>query len=303
MTLNELKLHDLRCFDAVASKGSFQAAALALNRSHPSVFAAVARLEHVLKLTLLDRSGYRVSLTEAGTLFHARARLMLRELDHLHGYADQLASGEETVLRVVLGDVCPRPSALRLLGRFFAGHNRTRLHLEYETINGPLERLLEGHADLILHRADPSDPRLERVDLCTVEFVPVVAPGFLSTASGLAITPERMRPYTQCVIRDTARQPSPDSYFLVEGSQRCSVPDHQMKKELILHGLAWGHLPAWLIAEELKDGRLLSIAGEHLPGRVETVAAIRRRDRPHGPVAEVLWQHLRAQPMSITGEF
>ena len=302
MTLNELKLHDLRCFEAVASQGSFQAAALALNRSHPSVFAAVARLEQVLKLTLLDRSGYRVSLTEAGALFHARARLMLRELDHLHGYADQLASGEETILRVVLGDVCPRPSALRLLSRFFAGHNRTRLHLEYETINGPLERLLDGNADLILHRADPSDPRLERIDLCAVEFVPVVGPGFLSFAPGPAITPERMRPYTQCVIRDTARQPSPDSYFLVEGSQRCSVPDHQMKKELILHGLAWGHLPAWLIDEELKDGRLLSIAGEHLPGRIETVAAIRRRDRLHGPVAEMLWQHLRAQPASITSD-
>ena len=258
---------------------------------------------NLLKLTLLDRSGYRVSLTEEGALFHARARLMLRELDHLHDYADQLASGEETVLRVVLGDVCPRPSALRLLGRFFAGHDRTRLHLEYETINGPLERLLDGHAELILHRADPSDPRLERVDLCVVEVVPVVAPGFLPFVPGPAITPEQMRPYTQCVIRDTARQPSPDSYFLVEGSQRCSVPDHQMKKELILHGLAWGHLPAWLVAEELADGRLLSIAGEHLPGRVETVAAIRRRDRLHGPVAEALWQHLHTRLASMTSEF
>ncbi|WID98960.1 LysR family transcriptional regulator [Bosea vestrisii] len=301
--MNGLKHHDLRCFDAVAIKGSFQAAALALNRSHPSVFAAVARLEHVLKLTLLDRSGYRVSLTEAGELFHARTRLTLRQLDHLHSYAEQLASGEETILRVVLGDVCPRPPALRLLSQFFSSRNRTRLHLDYETINGPIERLLDGQADLIFHRADPSDPRLERVDLCAVEFLPVVAPGFLSFAPGAAVTPEQMRPYTQCVIRDTARRPSPDGYFLVEGSQRCSVPDHQMKKELILHGLAWGHLPAWLIADELRDGRLLSITGIDLPGRAETVAAIRRRDRPHGPVAESLWQHLQMQALSITGDF
>ncbi|RUX26655.1 LysR family transcriptional regulator, partial [Mesorhizobium sp. M2A.F.Ca.ET.042.01.1.1] len=113
--MDGLKLHDLRCFDAVAAQGSFQAAAKALHRTHPSVFAAIARLEEQLRLTLLDRSGYRVSLTAEGRLFHARAQLAIRELEHLRTYADQLASGEETVLRVVLGDVCPRPGIFSML--------------------------------------------------------------------------------------------------------------------------------------------------------------------------------------------
>lgn len=89
--MDRIKLHDLRCFDAVATKGSFQAAGAALNRSHPSVFAAVARLEQQLGLTLLDRSGYRVGLTDAGQTFHERTRLTLRELDLLQTYADQLS--------------------------------------------------------------------------------------------------------------------------------------------------------------------------------------------------------------------
>lgn len=292
--MDSLKLHDLRCFDAVVTEGSFQSGATALNRSHPSVFAAIARLEQQLGLTLLDRSGYRVALTEAGRMFHARAQLALREFEHLRTYADQLASGEETVLRVVLGDLCPRPRILGMLSRFFAEHTRTRLHLEYEAIGGPLEKLIQGEADLVFHWADPSDPRLERIELEEVSFVPVVAPGFLSPAQGQDITPDRMRPFTQCVIRDTARSPSPVSYFLVDGAHQCSVPDHMMKKELILHGLAWGHLPAWLIEDELRNGKLISIAGAHLPGRTETLAAVRRRDRPHGPVAEALWAHLKA---------
>ncbi|CDX19249.1 Transcriptional regulator [Mesorhizobium sp. ORS 3324] len=291
----DLKLHDLRCFDAVASEGSFQAAAVALNRTHPSVFAAVARLEEQLGLTLLDRSGYRVSLTEEGRLFHGRAQLALRELGHLQDYADQLASGEETVLRVVMGDVCPRPRILGLLSSFFAERTRTRLHLEYEAISGPLERLMDAEADVIFHRANPSDPRLERIDLCQVRFIPVVAPGFLPFDDGQEVTPEAMRPFTQCVIRDTARRPSPENFFVIDGAHSCSTPDHMMKKELILHGLAWGHLPAWLIEDELRDGRLISIAGRHIPGRTETVAAVRRRDRPHGPVAEALWLFLQAQ--------
>ena len=87
--MNGLKLHDLRCFDAVATEGSFQAGAQILNRSHPSVFAAVARLEQVLGLALFDRGGYRVALTEAGRLFHARAACDPRtgSFGHLRGSA------------------------------------------------------------------------------------------------------------------------------------------------------------------------------------------------------------------------
>jgi DNA-binding transcriptional LysR family regulator len=293
--MDGLKLHDLRCFDAVATQGSFQAAAGVLHRTHPSVFAAVARLEQQLGLTLFDRGGYRVSLTEEGRLFHRRAQLALRDFELLQDYAGQLASGEETVLRIVMGDVCPRPKVLGLLSRFFAERPRTRLHLDYEAVSGPVERLMDGEAELVFHRANPSDPRLERIDISEVAFVPVVAPGFLPFDVEPEITPQAMRPFTQCVIRDTARKPSPENFFIIDGAHSCSVPDHMMKKELILHGLAWGHLPEWLIADDLRDGRLISIAGRHITGRLETVAAVRRRDKPHGPVAEALWLHLRAE--------
>ncbi|WP_375764489.1 LysR substrate-binding domain-containing protein [Bradyrhizobium sp. Pha-3] len=103
-----------------------------------------------------------------------------------------------------------------------------------------------------------------------------------------------MRPFTQCVIRDTALRPSSESFFLIDGAHQCSVPDQMMKKELILHRLAWGHLPAWLIEDELRDGRLISIAGPNFPGREENLAAIRHRQHSHGPVAEALWLHLRS---------
>ena len=50
-------LHQLECFDAVVSEGTFQAAAQKLRRSQPSISAAVKNLEDQLGLTLLDRSG------------------------------------------------------------------------------------------------------------------------------------------------------------------------------------------------------------------------------------------------------
>jgi len=288
----QFKLHDLRCFDAVVRLGSFQAAAEALDRTHPSVFAAVGKLEERLGLALLDRTGYRVALTEAGHMFHARAVLTLRDLDKLGAFALQLGQGEEPVIRIVLGDLCPRSFVLPILSSFFAPLDRTRLNLDYEAVGGPAERLRNLTADLAFHRANDSDANVEQIVLRDVRMIPVAAPGLLPFDAGVDITPDQLRPFTQCVIRDTAREITPEEHFLIDGAHRCSVADHVMKKELILHRMGWGHLPDFMIEDELRTGALLSIQGRQLPGRLERLAALRLRDRVHGPVAGALWQHL-----------
>src|SRR5262249_53973325 len=117
--LDGLTLHQLQCFEAVVSEGSFPAAAEKLSRSPPSVAASVRNLEDQLQLTLLDRSGYRVKLTEAGRSFYERTRLFLKDAQRLRDHAIQLATGEESELSVVIGDTNPLPETLALLRSFF----------------------------------------------------------------------------------------------------------------------------------------------------------------------------------------
>jgi hypothetical protein len=50
-----------------------------------------------------------------------------------------------------------------------------------------------------------------------------------------------------------------------------------------------------LIEPELRDGRLLSIAGRHLRGGTTELVAARRRDMPHGPIAQRLWHYVEEQ--------
>ena len=288
-------LHQLLCFEAVVREGSFQAAADALRRSQPSVSSSVKNLENQLQLSLLDRSGYRVTLTEAGRSFYERTRGFLQEAKRLRDHAAQLSMGEESELRVVVGDLSPLPETLSLLRSFFDRSPTTRLHLHFEAISGPWERLFENEADLIFHHIDKSDARLEFIELLLVELVPVVAPNFLRMPLSENITPEQMRDYAQCVIRDTARHSPPADYFLIEGARSWTVSDQLMKKELILQGMGWGHLPRYLIEQELRDGRLLSIKGRFFQGGRSELVAARRRDRPHGPVAGRLWQFIADQ--------
>lgn len=293
--LDGVTLHQLQCFEAVVSEGSFQAAAEKLRRSQPSVSSSVKNLEELLQLTLLDRSGYRVRLTEAGRSFYQRTRLFLQEAKSLGDHAAQLAMGEESELSVVIGDVSPLPETLALLRSFFDGCPGTKLHLHFEAITGPVERLLDREVNLVFHHIDKADPRLEFVDLFTVKIVPVAAPNFLRFPISKSITPEQMRDYAQCVIRDSARHSTPRDYYLVEGARSWTVSDQLMKRELILQGMGWGHMPRYLIEQDLREKRLLSISGKHFPGgRVELVAA-RLRYAPHGPIANRLWQFIAEQ--------
>lgn len=293
--MTSFTLSELQCFDAVVQAGGFQAAAARLHRSHPAVFASVAKLEQQLGLTLLDRSGYRVQPTEAGRSLHRHIQSLLKEADQLSTHAKQLALGEETQLRVVLGDLCPRPVVLSVLSPFFTRFRQTRLHVHFDAVTGPWERLFDDEADLIVHRIDKSDERLEWIDLGTVALIPVVAPDFLPFPVSNAISAAQMRNLTQCVIRDTSRRGPSENHFIVAGAHQCSVADHSMKRELIVQGMAWGHLPRFLIADDLRAGRLLSIAGKYFPGMTDDLVVARRADRPHGPMANKLWSYLQQE--------
>jgi len=297
--LDNVTLHQLQCFEAVVSEGSFQAAAEKLRRAQPTVSTSVKNLENQLQLTLLDRSGYRVTLTDAGRSFYERTRVFLHEAKRLRDHAAQLAMGEESELRVVIGDVGPLPETLALLRRFFDGCPGTKLHLHFEAVSGPWERLFDGEADLIFHYIEKSDPRLEFVDLFTFKIIPVVAPNFLRFPISKTITPEQMRDYVQCVIRDTATHSEPRDYYLVEGARNWTVSDQLMKKELILQGMGWGHMPRYLVDPNLRDGSLLQISGRHLKGGQVDLVAARRRDTPHGPIANRLWQFIADEAAKI----
>ncbi|WP_168879437.1 LysR family transcriptional regulator [Rhizobium sp. P28RR-XV] len=291
--MNGLTLAQLRSIDAVVSEGSLQAAALRLGRTHPTLHTAITNVENQIGFPLFDRAGYRMTLTPVGEAFLSRARRVLAEMADLQVYAAHLAAGEESEVRVVIGDLSPLPEMLQLLRTFFDGRPATRLHLQFAAISGPWELLMQDRTDLILHHVDQSDPRFETINLRRIRLIPVVAPNFLPFPVEEASL-ERMRDLVQCIIRDSAEQWPAKSYYVIEGARTCTVSDQLMKKEVILQGLGWGHMPDFLVDAELRDGRLISMANSYFHGGVIELVAARRAGRAHGPAASALWRVLQA---------
>ncbi|MGZ3182792.1 MAG: LysR family transcriptional regulator [Telluria sp.] len=287
-------LSQLMCFEAVAATGNFQAAAERVARTQPAVFAAVKNLESQLGLTLLDRNGYRIGLTEHGHSLRARLHGLLREASALEALADELATGREATIRIVVGDLCPVGPIAEWLGTMTNVWASTELQLSSATLSAPWERLRGEAADLVLHHADHTDLAFEYLPLGTLPVVPVAAPALLARCDGPR--PEALRGELQCVLRDEANAPV-RNYYLLDGARRCVVDHQELKRSLIVAGLCWGHMPLHLVQDDLAAGRLADLRGEALRGGQVQMVAARRAGVSHGPVAQALWDSLRTQAL------
>ncbi|MBH0051727.1 LysR family transcriptional regulator, partial [Pseudoalteromonas sp. SWYJZ19] len=72
-----MKLNQLIILDAIVQSASLSGAALKLHKTQPALTLAIKNLEEKIGFELLDRSKYRLQLTEKGRIFHREAKQLL----------------------------------------------------------------------------------------------------------------------------------------------------------------------------------------------------------------------------------
>lgn len=288
-----ITLRQLFTMDAIVRNGSIKAAAEALHRTHPSVMAAMKKLEEELGFDLFDRSGYRAVLTRRGNEFYQAAQPVLEQYLHLSNKVGVLQTGAEQQLSIVVGDVTPPMLLVEILRQFSAAYPEIQLNLYSGNIMGPLERLYDDAVDIMIHHVDRYDTGVQVICLGSVELEPVATPGYLAFPIGTDTSYDQLRAYVQCIIRCTADHTPTRDFFLLDGCPSITVDDQLMKKRLILSGMAWGHLPDYLIRDELRDGRLVSLAGRNIKRNTLEIVAARRAGATQGPTARLFWEFLR----------
>jgi DNA-binding transcriptional LysR family regulator len=285
-----ITLQQIRTLHAVITHGSIQAAAQSLNKTHPSVIALLNKLETTLDITLFDRSGYRLNLTEEGTQFYNHSQRTLHEITSLEDKVMHIRKGEETELNIVIGDLTPIPKAMQVLREFAQKYPRTRLNFLFENLNGPNEQLLHGNADIIIHHINQHDARYEYQPFGNVEVIPVASPHFLHTPINEHLKYDALKRYTQCIIRDTSTTDDKQDHFIITGSPHITVGDQRTKKEIILQSMAWGHMPTFLVEDELNNGTLISLQNKHLKGSTFNIVIARLSQQHKGIMANKLWR-------------
>ncbi|HEV7309234.1 LysR family transcriptional regulator [Ensifer sp.] len=310
--LDALTLDQLRVFVAIVDHGSFRAAARVLNRAQSGLSSAILNLEAELRLPLFDRSQHRPVLTEEGATLLAEARTLLIKADALRARANGFNQGMESSLRVALDPLLPLPDIAEVLRAFATAHPAVRIELVTAPMTMAMSLVLDGDCDLGLTAAQETDPHIASEAVAAFPgMVPVCGPDHplaVLTHGAAGLTTVDLADHLQIVVADPTVDMKERSYAVLS-QQRLRVSDLATKHALIVAGAGWGHLPLWLVAADLDNGRLVEVqlaARKGLEQPLLPFYAIRRIDRVRGPAMEslshLLAAHFRNPPPKTIGQ-
>jgi DNA-binding transcriptional LysR family regulator len=173
-------MSDLRLFEtfaAVASLGSFRAAAARLNTTQPAVSQRILQLEEQYGARLFQRSSRMVRLTAKGQEFAGYAerilgldgelRRRLKERDALTG-----------AMRLGVSESIVHTWLPAFMGRLAREHPRLSLEIEVETTPILRQRLLSQQIDLAFLLGPLVDPGVENIALSSLALSVLASPAF-----------------------------------------------------------------------------------------------------------------------------
>lgn len=152
-----------RSFLAVAEEGSFSAAACALKVTQPTITRQLAALEVELGVTLLERTGRSVSLTQAGLELLDHVKTMAEGANLMSLVASGQSQAIEGQVRVTAAEMTAAYVLPQMLDLF---HNAApALQIEIAADND-LRDLLLREADIAVRHVRPEQPSLIAKLIC-----------------------------------------------------------------------------------------------------------------------------------------
>ncbi|MEV6879880.1 LysR family transcriptional regulator [Amycolatopsis sp. NPDC051128] len=148
-------------FAVLAEEMHFTKAAARLFVSQPSLSQQIRAFEADLGVALLDRSGPRFALTDAGRIAAAEARELLGRLERARGVIAAAGRGDAGRLRIAYTRSAPGPRAGDLVAAYRSRHPGVELALETGWTSLNLARLAAGEIDVGFVRPPVTAPGVE----------------------------------------------------------------------------------------------------------------------------------------------
>lgn len=284
--LEGVTIEQLRTLRAVVEAGSFSGAARKLGRVQAAVSQSIDRLEAQLGLRLFDRSGRVPRLTAHGEAVVGVAAKVESDVDALDELVASLKRGAETTLSIVVDALFPIAPLVDFVRDFSQAHPSVELVLHTDTLSAVTAHVRGKQSTwgIAIEDADLSD--LDHRRIADVRLVPVAAPSFPLAQRKGTIDRAGLVDAVQVVLGEHRPDRGEDDHGIFS-PRTWRVVDLATKHALIASGLGWGHLPAHVVRDDLKAGRLvelrLDVWGSSPPHRA--LLLVWRRGGALGPVA------------------
>ena len=143
-----MKIDQVLTLIHVVEAGSISAASTVLNKSQPAISMTIKRLEETVGITLFNRNGYRLELTEKGQIYYQKCKLIVDQINQLNSYSDSVKIGEEHEVVISIEDSANVDPLLSSLKEVQSSFPNTQFKLHSETQLKSFQRLNKEEVQL-----------------------------------------------------------------------------------------------------------------------------------------------------------
>lgn len=241
----------MHTLDLLDREGSVAQAAKKLRKAHSAVIKSIQTMESRLNLQLVDRSGYRTSLTDVGRQVLNKGRLLLAQEAELYQLTRDFRAGIEPILEIVYDGFIDSSPLIDAAHQVRKSYQRTDLRLYQQYLGGVTEQFSALNAAAMITlvgdlRSFPKQYKLKPIR----SFLVARANHELCRHKNDSRNLERFAFLTVRDRDDRLALPT----VTVQNHSVLQVPDFYAKKAAILRGYGYGWLPEYLIKNELNKG-------------------------------------------------
>jgi DNA-binding transcriptional LysR family regulator len=247
--------------DAIASRGSFAAAAEQMNKVPSALSYIVQKLEEQLDVTLFQRQGRRSVLTPAGKHLLAEGRHILDAVSSLTERTRSIATGWEPKIRIAIDSMFNNDLTFKVFAQFLEVHPRIEIDISEEVMRGSWEALINDEVDLLLGASGPVPQHqgIYAVAIAELDMVFAVSPNHPLAKEKKVVSRDSIAQQRTVVVHDSAKTSIPWTRGLITENHYFYVPTVDCKIRAQLNGVGCGYLPRNRVKTYLDRGELVEV--------------------------------------------
>jgi DNA-binding transcriptional LysR family regulator len=270
-------LHAIRVLIRVVERASFAQAAEQLGISASSATRSISMLETHLNVRLLNRSTRKLSLTDVGREYLDSARSVIAQLDELESSLSRANREVRGTLRVVASTTFAECGLFALLAAYQKVH--PLVCFDVTTCDGAIDLIPGGYDVGFSTEREIADSTLVCRQLTTLREIAVASPSYLAK-NGSPGNPGQLNTHQLLAAscggsRCTWKFSESGTSFSVDVDSALRASNSSAIRAASIAGMGIALLPASLVSEDLRVGRLLPVLSQfEVSGKKQRLSVI-----------------------------
>jgi len=252
-------LSGMLVFARVVEEGSFSAAARKLGLSKASVSREISALEQRLSAQLLRRTTRRMSLTEVGEVFHERCQRVIEAAKEAESSVSELQEAPHGGIRLAVPMSFGHLQIAPRLPRFLQRYPNVRVDVD---ATDRIVDLVYERVDLSVRIGRPREQSYVRRKLCPIRLLMCASPDYIERCGAPGI-PEDLSEHLCLGYTGRTATWLFSTGERIKTSTNLNVNNGDALRQAALVGHGIVYLPSFLVADDVRAGRLIPLLTRH----------------------------------------